>query len=154
MVYIQYQVQLHVLLSLSPQPQGLYILEALAASGLRSIRYALEIPAIDSIVANDFSNQAYESICRNIRENGVDHLISPSCREARFACVFTIFCVCPLFVYLNCFPVLLLLYKCSFFCCVGLFAGYSYIHLISFVILLLNIYIVKSFPSLGPAKFN
>ena len=46
MVYIQYQVQLHVLLSLSPQPQGLYILEALAASGLRSIRYALEIPAM------------------------------------------------------------------------------------------------------------
>ena len=69
----------------SSQPQGLRVLEALAASGLRSIRYALEVPGVESILANDFSMEAYKNICRNIEENGVTHLVSPSCKEARYS---------------------------------------------------------------------
>ena len=59
------------------------VLEALAASGLRSIRYALEIPAVSHVVANDFSSEAYESMQRNIAYNSVEGKVIPSCREAR-----------------------------------------------------------------------
>ena len=67
---------------------GLKILEALAASGLRSIRYALEIPQLESVVANDFSKDAYTSMCKNIEHNGVRDKVKPSWREAR--CVLTV----------------------------------------------------------------
>jgi len=40
------------------------LLQALAASGLRSIRFAKEIPGLKSILANDWSKQAVESIGR------------------------------------------------------------------------------------------
>ena len=59
------------------------VLEALAASGLRSIRYALEVPAVSRVVANDFSSDAYKSMCRNIAHNSVQGRVVPSCREAR-----------------------------------------------------------------------
>ena len=62
---------------------GLKILEALAASGLRSIRYALEIPQLESVVANDFSKDAYTSMCKNIEHNGVGDKVKPNWREAR-----------------------------------------------------------------------
>ncbi|EEC13198.1 N2,N2-dimethylguanosine tRNA methyltransferase, putative, partial [Ixodes scapularis] len=58
------------------------VLEALAASGLRSIRYALEIEGIERIVANDYSVQAVESIKRNVEHNKVAHLVTPSRAEA------------------------------------------------------------------------
>ncbi|CAI2193852.1 14324_t:CDS:10 [Funneliformis geosporum] len=45
------------------------ILEALAASGLRSIRYAKEIPNIDYIVVNDLDVDAVNSINRNVEYN-------------------------------------------------------------------------------------
>ena len=64
---------------------GLQILEALAASGLRSIRYALEVPRAHSVLANDFSPEAFRSMTRNIRHNGVQDKVKPSCREARSA---------------------------------------------------------------------
>ena len=67
-----------------PQP-GLKILEALAASGLRSIRYALEIPRVGTVVANDLSKEAYQSICRNVQHNQVEDKVKPSWREARWA---------------------------------------------------------------------
>ncbi|KAI3404006.2 TRM1 [Candida oxycetoniae] len=51
--------------------QGLTILEALAASGLRSCRYGLEISQVHKIVANDLSSEAVESINRNIEHNGL-----------------------------------------------------------------------------------
>ncbi len=44
----------------------LFELQALAASGLRSIRFAREIPGLKSIVANDWSKQAVESIGRRL----------------------------------------------------------------------------------------
>ncbi|KAJ1719263.1 RNA methyltransferase tRNA(m5U54)methyltransferase [Coemansia erecta] len=47
------------------------VLEALAASGLRSVRYAKEIEDIEYIVANDLLGDAVESIRRNVHYNGL-----------------------------------------------------------------------------------
>lgn len=51
----------------------LKILEALSASGLRSIRYAKELDddIVDYVVANDLSKEAVESIERNVKFNGL-----------------------------------------------------------------------------------
>ena len=68
------------------QGRGLRILEALSATGLRSIRYALEIPRAASIVANDLSPDAFEAMKKNIEHNGVADRVTPSCQEARWVC--------------------------------------------------------------------
>lgn len=57
---------------------GVTILEAFSATGLRSIRYSKEISGIKQIVANDISIKAVESINKNIEENGVDKLVKSS----------------------------------------------------------------------------
>eukprot|EP00055_Hartaetosiga_balthica_P008921 m.34384 g.34384 ORF g.34384 m.34384 type:complete len:593 (+) comp6527_c0_seq2:70-1848(+) len=54
------------------QEHGINILEALAASGLRSIRYYKEIPTVSHIICNDFSEEAVESIKRNVEFNNLD----------------------------------------------------------------------------------
>jgi tRNA (guanine26-N2/guanine27-N2)-dimethyltransferase len=51
---------------------GLKILEALSASGLRSIRYAKEVPNIDEILVNDIDKAAVDCIERNVEFNGLD----------------------------------------------------------------------------------
>ncbi|OMJ16122.1 tRNA (guanine(26)-N(2))-dimethyltransferase [Smittium culicis] len=51
------------------------ILEALAASGLRSLRYAKEIEGVDYILANDLSEEAVESIKRNAEYNDIPESI-------------------------------------------------------------------------------
>ena len=51
--------------------EGLYILEALAASGLRSIRYWKEIPNIRRIVINDIADAAVESMKDNLAFNNI-----------------------------------------------------------------------------------
>ena len=61
---------------------GLKILEGLAASGLRSVRFALEIPGVKEIVANDFDRTAVEYIEKNVAHNQVDHLVRPNCADA------------------------------------------------------------------------
>ena len=61
---------------------GISILEGLAASGLRSVRFALEIPGVKKIVANDFSNVAVEYIKKNIEHNGVEEIVQPSLSDA------------------------------------------------------------------------
>ena len=43
------------------------ILEALSATGLRSIRYAKEINGVKEIVANDISKRAVASIANNVK---------------------------------------------------------------------------------------
>ena len=59
-------------------PEQFRILEALSATGLRSIRYAKEIKCPGDqgsrleITANDLSKRAYDSIKRNVELNGVD----------------------------------------------------------------------------------
>lgn len=58
------------------------ILEALSATGLRSIRYAKEVPNVTKIVANDLSEQAVETIKANIVHNQVQDLIETSHDDA------------------------------------------------------------------------
>uniref|UniRef100_A0AAQ5YXZ2 tRNA (guanine(26)-N(2))-dimethyltransferase n=1 Tax=Amphiprion ocellaris TaxID=80972 RepID=A0AAQ5YXZ2_AMPOC len=61
---------------------GLRVLEGLAASGLRSVRFALEVPGLQSVTANDFSTKAAALIGRNAQYNGVSHILQASCRDA------------------------------------------------------------------------
>lgn len=57
---------------------GMRVLEALSATGLRSIRYAKEVRGIKQIIANDLSSSAVKSIENNIRLNNVEDLITAS----------------------------------------------------------------------------
>ncbi|XP_033933144.1 tRNA (guanine(26)-N(2))-dimethyltransferase, partial [Pseudochaenichthys georgianus] len=50
--------------------RGLRVLEGLSASGLRSVRFALEVPGLKSVTANDFSSKAAALIARNAEYNG------------------------------------------------------------------------------------
>jgi len=61
---------------------GIDILEALAASGLRSIRYAKEIGGLKSITANDISIAATQSIKSNVESNAVEKLVNPNQGDA------------------------------------------------------------------------
>ena len=63
--------------------EGIRVLEGLAASGLRSIRYAREVGGVREVVANDISKQALECMRRNIEHNNVAHLVRPSHNDAR-----------------------------------------------------------------------
>ncbi len=58
------------------------ILEALAATGLRSMRYALEIPGVSGILTNDLDPKAGAAIAANAALNGVAHLVTPSVGDA------------------------------------------------------------------------
>jgi len=67
--------------------QKLRILEALAASGLRSIRYLKEITdgiGIDQVVINDIEPTAVETIKKNLEYNGLggDERVRISCSDA------------------------------------------------------------------------
>nr|XP_057921282.1 tRNA (guanine(26)-N(2))-dimethyltransferase isoform X2 [Doryrhamphus excisus]XP_057921283.1 tRNA (guanine(26)-N(2))-dimethyltransferase isoform X2 [Doryrhamphus excisus] len=62
--------------------RGLRVLEALAASGLRSVRFALEVPGLQSVTANDFSTKAAALIARNAQYNKVSELLQASCKDA------------------------------------------------------------------------
>ncbi|KZT67746.1 N2,N2-dimethylguanosine tRNA methyltransferase [Daedalea quercina L-15889] len=53
------------------QPYKSVILEALSASGLRSIRYAKEVPLVKYVIANDLSHSAVEAMKRNVEINGL-----------------------------------------------------------------------------------
>ena len=61
---------------------GITILEALAASGLRSIRYAKEIENVNYVVANDISEKAVATMKRNIAHNKVEDLVRTSHDDA------------------------------------------------------------------------
>ncbi|XP_012539605.1 probable tRNA (guanine(26)-N(2))-dimethyltransferase [Monomorium pharaonis] len=63
-------------------PKGITILEALSATGLRSIRYAKEVEGVRQIVANDISAKAVDSIKRNVSHNGVESLVIPHHEDA------------------------------------------------------------------------
>ncbi|EDO48806.1 predicted protein [Nematostella vectensis] len=58
------------------------ILEGLAASGLRSVRYALEVPGIHHVIANDISADAFSLIENNVKHNKVNHIVSASKNDA------------------------------------------------------------------------
>jgi tRNA (guanine26-N2/guanine27-N2)-dimethyltransferase len=53
------------------RPPKITILEALSATGLRSIRYAKEIPDVKVVLANDLSASACDAMRRNVQLNGV-----------------------------------------------------------------------------------
>lgn len=53
------------------KPRGVRILDALSATGLRALRYTLEVPGVDHVVANDLSSRAVASIRRNCELNGI-----------------------------------------------------------------------------------
>lgn len=60
----------------------MHIADALSASGLRALRFAKEVPNVERIVANDFSDQAIETIRRNIELNGVANIVEASHADA------------------------------------------------------------------------
>ncbi|QPG75816.1 hypothetical protein FOA43_003178 [Brettanomyces nanus] len=63
------------------QPYAI-VMEALSASGLRAIRYAKEIPLIKSIIANDLSAAAVDSINVNIQHNQVGNKVTSNHADA------------------------------------------------------------------------
>ncbi|KAI1723873.1 n2,N2-dimethylguanosine tRNA methyltransferase domain-containing protein [Ditylenchus destructor] len=58
------------------------VLDALSASGLRALRFAKEVPGIDNIMANDFSETAVVAIKNNAKANNVEHLVHASYGDA------------------------------------------------------------------------
>lgn len=65
--------------SLDPKCDGICILDALAASGLRSLRYWKEIPNVKHVTINDIDAVAVERAHRNVADNGLqDCLVQPS----------------------------------------------------------------------------
>ena len=61
---------------------GIRVLEGLAATGLRSVRFALELPGVKEIVCNDFDKTAFAYIKKNCTHNAVEHLVTPSLADA------------------------------------------------------------------------
>ena len=59
------------------------ILDALSATGLRALRYAKEIPMTTSVVANDLSPKATESIQRNVSFNNLGEKVTALTGDAR-----------------------------------------------------------------------
>lgn len=69
-----------------PNKSGITIMEALSATGLRSIRYANEIPNVDHIIANDLDASAVELIKKNVQDNGIpDGKIIPNQDDAVYS---------------------------------------------------------------------
>jgi tRNA (guanine26-N2/guanine27-N2)-dimethyltransferase len=68
--------------SATSENKKLRILEALAASGIRSMRYALEVANCQEVVANDFDRKAVELININRELNGVADRVTASCDDA------------------------------------------------------------------------
>ncbi|KAH0481901.1 MAG: hypothetical protein KVP17_000417 [Porospora cf. gigantea B] len=69
--------------SVTPQWQGLKIIEPLAASGLRSIRYALELgDDVQYCVANDLDGRAARHALHNVNSNGVHEKVFVTLADA------------------------------------------------------------------------
>ncbi|KAI0306450.1 tRNA methyltransferase [Multifurca ochricompacta] len=58
------------------RPHKFVILEALSATGLRSIRYAKEIPLVRYVIANDLSPSATAAMARNVELNGLNGTVT------------------------------------------------------------------------------
>ncbi|KAJ3276776.1 tRNA methyltransferase 1 [Terramyces sp. JEL0728] len=61
---------------------GISVMEALSASGLRSVRYAKEIPRISKILTNDLSKDAVKAIERNAKHNKAENIIQANHGDA------------------------------------------------------------------------
>ncbi|KAA3672348.1 tRNA (guanine26-N2/guanine27-N2)-dimethyltransferase [Paragonimus westermani] len=83
--------------------EGLRILEALAATGIRAIRFALEVPNISEVIANDLDPKAVELIHANVILNSVSDHVSVTCGDAialmhnhkEFSCRFNVIDIDP-----------------------------------------------------------
>ena len=64
------------------QFEGITILEALSASGIRSMRFAKEISNVKKIVTNDMSKRAFENIQLNIDHNQVGDVVQANLDDA------------------------------------------------------------------------
>ncbi|BFY98987.1 hypothetical protein BsWGS_02027 [Bradybaena similaris] len=64
---------------------GISIFEGLAASGLRSVRFGLEIPGVKEVIANDFDKTAVAFIERNIEKNTIGHIVKARHGDAAMA---------------------------------------------------------------------
>ena len=74
--------ELDALLKAEAASDGIRVLDALAATGLRSIRYAKEIPGVRKVVANDVDEAAAAACGRNVVENGAAELCEAHCGDA------------------------------------------------------------------------
>lgn len=71
------------LLERDAETDGIRVLEALAATGLRSVRYFKEVAGISEIIVNDFDAVAVDSIRQNVKDNGLDSArVRPSHADA------------------------------------------------------------------------
>ena len=60
-------------------PPRLRVLDAMTASGLRALRYTLEVPEVASVVANDVDATALAALRENVRRNGLsEDVVLPS----------------------------------------------------------------------------
>eukprot|EP00581_Thalassiosira_minuscula_P011742 CAMPEP_0183718872 /NCGR_PEP_ID=MMETSP0737-20130205/12014_1 /TAXON_ID=385413 /ORGANISM="Thalassiosira miniscula, Strain CCMP1093" /LENGTH=723 /DNA_ID=CAMNT_0025948515 /DNA_START=131 /DNA_END=2302 /DNA_ORIENTATION=- len=67
----------------SQSPDGMSVFEALAASGLRSLRYWKEVPGIRTIVVNDLDPVAVDMARENVVRNGLkEDLVTDSTEES------------------------------------------------------------------------
>lgn len=64
------------------ESNGVTILEALAASGLRSLRYWKEIPGVRTIVVNDLDPVAIELARENVIRNGMENSLAKMAHES------------------------------------------------------------------------
>lgn len=69
-------------MNFADKTKPIQILDALSASGLRALRFSKEVPNVGYICANDFSENAVESIKRNVKVNGVEEIVKPNFGDA------------------------------------------------------------------------
>ena len=55
---------------------GITICEPLSGTGVRAVRYAMEVKGVSRVVANDISERAYELIKLNVDKNGLRDLVT------------------------------------------------------------------------------
>jgi tRNA (guanine26-N2/guanine27-N2)-dimethyltransferase len=72
-----------LILVIAGETPGIVLFEGLAASGLRSIRYALEVEGIEEIIASDISSDAFQLMSRNVEDNQVSQIVKPVQMDAR-----------------------------------------------------------------------
>lgn len=71
---------------------GLACLDALSASGLRGLRYFLEVPYVREVAVNDFDEHAVESAKRNATLNRIPpERFEVHCGDARFVIYLCLF---------------------------------------------------------------
>lgn len=58
------------------------VLEAMSASGIRAIRYSKEVQGLKTVIANDYSTHAVDTINRNAESNQVQEVVKPSFADA------------------------------------------------------------------------